>query len=151
MCIRDRSYVGEARVEGTDNAQALTDQLLEDAQDALTTSVSGGTFITTLQTEAAAVSGDVGAAFAAVTVDETATLSAIAESTASFVVTTPVPTPMPVGGGGGGGGGDSGGAMIIIIIVVVLVVVLGAAGAAFFVMNKGGGGVQVKPVHATSP
>ena len=55
--------------------------------DALTLAIDDGSFLTTLQAA--------DSAFAAVTVDETATYAAIAAATVVFVVTTPAPSPRP--------------------------------------------------------
>ena len=81
------SYTGIARIDGTDNGEQVSADLLEQSMDALTLAIDDGSFLTTLQAA--------DSAFAAVTVDETATYAAIAAATVVFVVTTPAPSPRP--------------------------------------------------------
>ena len=146
------SFDAIAVILGTANAAAKADLFLEDTTTLLSAAVSSGNLIAEIQTQAAAISADAGAAFASVDFDETATLALIEDATVSFTVTTPVPSPNPTraptvtpAAGGGGGGSDSGGGAVI-IIVVVLVVVLAAGGGAFFMMKKKGdaGGAKIQ-------
>ena len=81
------SYTGIARIDGTDNGEQVSAERLEQSMDALTLAIDDGSFLTTLQAA--------DSAFAAVTVDETATYAAIAAATVVFVVTTPAPSPRP--------------------------------------------------------
>ena len=81
------AYTGVARVDGTANAEAVSADLLAQSMDALGAAVTDGSFLTTLQAA--------DAAFAAVTVDETATQAAIAAAVVVFVVTTPAPSTAP--------------------------------------------------------
>ena len=81
------SYTGIARIDGTDNGEQVSADLLEQSMDALTLAIDDGSFLTTLQAA--------DSAFAAVTVDETATRAAIEAATHTFVVTTPGPTTPP--------------------------------------------------------
>ena len=78
------SYTGVRRIDGTETAEADSADLLQQSTEALKTAVDDGSFLTTLQAA--------DTAFAAVTVDETATYAAIAAATVVFVVTTPAPT-----------------------------------------------------------
>jgi len=81
------SYTGIARIDGTDNGEQVSAERLEQSMDALTLAIDDGSFLTTLQAA--------DSAFAAVTVDVTATYAAIAAATVVFVVTTPAPSPRP--------------------------------------------------------
>ena len=81
------SYTGIARIDGTDNGEQVSAELMEQSMDALTLAIDDGSFLTTLQAA--------DSAFAAVTVDEMATYAAIAAATVVFVVTTPAPTTSP--------------------------------------------------------
>ena len=81
------SYTGVRRVDGTETAEADSADLLQQSKEALKTAVDDGSFLSTLQAA--------DSAFAAVTVDETATYAAIAAATVVFVVTTPAPSPRP--------------------------------------------------------
>ena len=81
------SYTGIARIDGTDNGEQVSAELMEQSMDALTLAIDDGSFLTTLQAA--------DSAFAAVTVDVTATYAAIAAATVVFVVTTPAPSPRP--------------------------------------------------------
>ena len=148
------SYTGIARIDGTDNGEQVSADLLEQSMDALTLAIDDGSFLSTLQAA--------DSRFAAVTVDETATYAAIAAATVVFVVTTPAPSPRPTSrpspapfprptaatstgapsGAAGddsgtpdegaapapapasGGGGSDSGGGVLIIIIVVLVVVI---------------------------
>ena len=74
------SYTGIARIDGTDNGEQVSAERLEQSMDALTLAIDDGSFLTTLQAA--------DSAFAAVTVDVTATYAAIAAATVVFVVTT---------------------------------------------------------------
>ena len=78
------SYTGVRRIDGTETAEADSADLLQQSTEALKTAVDDGSFLSTLQAA--------DSAFAAVTVDETATYAAIAAATVVFVVTTPAPT-----------------------------------------------------------
>ena len=81
------SYTGIARIDGTDNGEQVSADLLEQSMDALTLAIDDGSFLTALQAA--------DSRFASVTVDETATYAAIAAATVVFVVTTPAPSPRP--------------------------------------------------------
>ena len=93
--LADVSYTGVARVDGTEDAEAVSTDLLEKAAAALTTAVDDGSFLTKLRTNAAERSPEAAAAFNAITVDETATRAHIGRATRVFVVTTPEPTAAP--------------------------------------------------------
>ncbi len=93
--LADVSYTGVARVDGTEDAEAVSTDLLEKAAAALTTAVDDGSFLTKLRTNAAERSPEAAAAFNAVTVDETATRAHIGRAKHVFVVTTPEPTTAP--------------------------------------------------------
>jgi len=93
--LADVSYTGVARVDGTEDAEAVSTDLLEKAAAALTTAVDDGSFLTKLRTNAAERSPEAAAAFNAVTVDETATRAHIGRARHVFVVTTPEPTAAP--------------------------------------------------------
>ena len=93
--LADVSYTGVARVDGTEDAEAVSTDLLEKAAAALTTAVDDGSFLTKLRTNAAERSPEAAAAFNAVTVDETATRAHIGRAKHVFVVTTPEPTAAP--------------------------------------------------------
>ena len=92
---RGRLYTGVARVDGTEDAEAVSTDLLEKAAAALTTAVDDGSFLTKLRTNAAERSPEAAAAFNAITVDETATRAHIGRASRVFVVTTPEPTAAP--------------------------------------------------------
>ena len=81
------SYTGIARIDGTDNGEQVSAERLEQSMDALTLAIDDGSFLTTLQAA--------DSAFAAVTVDETATYAAIADAALEVIVTTPGPTASP--------------------------------------------------------
>ena len=51
--LADVSYTGVARVDGTEDAEAVSTDLLEKAAAALTTAVDDGSFLTKLRTNAA--------------------------------------------------------------------------------------------------
>ena len=93
--LADVSYTGVARVDGTEDAEAVSTDLLEKAAAALTTAVDDGSFLTKLRTNAAERSPEAAAAFNAITVDETATRAHIGRASRVFVVTTPEPTAAP--------------------------------------------------------
>ena len=93
--LADVSYTGVARVDGTEDAEAVSTDLLEKAAAALTTAVDDGSFLTKLRTNAAERSPEAAAAFNAITVDETATRAHIGRARHVFVVTTPEPTAAP--------------------------------------------------------
>ena len=93
--LADVSYTGVARVDGTEDAEAVSTDLLEKAAAALTTAVDDGSFLTKLRTNAAERSPEAAAAFNAITVDETATRAHIGRARHVFVVTTPGPTAAP--------------------------------------------------------
>ena len=93
--LADVSYTGVARVDGTEDAEAVSTEVLEKAAAALTTAVDDGSFLTKLRTNAAERSPEAAAAFNAVTVDETATRAHIGRAKHVFVVTTPKPTAAP--------------------------------------------------------
>ena len=93
--LADVSYTGVARVDGTEDAEAISTDLLEKAAAALTTAVDDGSFLTKLRTNAAERSPEAAAAFNAITVDETATRAHIGRARHVFVVTTPEPTAAP--------------------------------------------------------
>ena len=93
--LADVSYTGVARVDGTEDAEAVSTEVLEKAAAALTTAVDDGSFLTKLRTNAAERSPEAAAAFNAVTVDETATRAHIGRAKHVFVVTTPEPTAAP--------------------------------------------------------
>ena len=63
------SYTGVTRVDGTDNAEQVSAELLEQSMDALTLAIDDGSFLTTLQAS--------DPAFSAVAVDVDATHAAI--------------------------------------------------------------------------
>ena len=141
------SYTGVARVDGTDNGEQVSAELLEQSMDALTLAIYDGSFLTTLQAA--------DSAFAAVVVDVAATQAAIEAASCTFVVMTPgpiaAPTPRPTprptpdgaigsaesstdatgGSGGGGGGGPNAAAMGGGVAAGALVLLL-AAGALYF-------------------
>ena len=135
------SYTGVTRVDGTDNAEQVSAELLEQSMDALTLAIDDGSFLTTLQAS--------DPAFSAVAVDVDATHAAIEAASYTFVVMTPrpvaAPTPMPDGAfdsaesstdatggsGGGGGGGPNAAAMGGGVAAGALVLLL-AAGALYF-------------------
>ena len=146
-----------ATVEGSTGAVTAGDDILADVTTALSTSVSDGSFSSTLTAEAAATGGDASTGFASAAIDVTASTTAISASTVAIVVDTPLPTPNPTAApsispaptlstpaGSKSSDDDDGGAVVIIIVVVVLVVVLAAGAGAFFMMKKGGG-AGVKP------
>ncbi|KAH8091882.1 hypothetical protein JL720_5454 [Aureococcus anophagefferens] len=146
-----------ASVEGSTGAVTAGDDILADVTTALSTSVSDGSFSSTLTAEAAATGGDASTGFASAAIDVTASTTAISASTVAIVVDTPLPTPNPTAApsispaptlstpaGSKSSDDDDGGAVVIIIVVVVLVVVLAAGAGAFFMMKKGGG-AGVKP------
>ena len=93
--LADVSYTGVARVDGTEDAEAVSTDLLEKAAAALTTAVDDGSFLTKLRTNAAERSPEAAAAFNAITLDETATRAHIGRASRVFVVTTPEPTAAP--------------------------------------------------------
>jgi len=93
--LADVSYTGVARVDGTEDAEAVSTEVLEKAAAALTTAVDDGSFLTKLRTNAAERSPEAAAAFNAITVDETATRAHIGRARHVFVVTTPEPTAAP--------------------------------------------------------
>ena len=76
------SYTGVARVDGTDNGEQVSAELLEQSMDAMTLAVYDGSFLATLQAS--------DPSFAAVTMDVEATQAAIEAASSTFVVTTPV-------------------------------------------------------------
>ncbi|KAH8093420.1 hypothetical protein JL720_4553 [Aureococcus anophagefferens] len=146
-----------ASVEGSTGAVTAGDDILSDVTTALSTSVSDGSFSSTLTAEAAATGGDASTGFASAAIDVSASTTAISASTVAIVVDTPLPTPNPTAApsispaptpatpvGSKSSDDDDGGAVVIIIVVVVLVVVLAAGAGAFFMMKKGGG-AGVKP------
>ena len=89
------SYTGVARIDGTVDAAAASEDLLAQSMEALTAAVADGSFLATLQTKAAEQSTEAAAAFAAVAVDVEATQAAITATTYEFVVTTPAPIAAP--------------------------------------------------------
>ena len=84
------SYTGVARVDGTDNAAAVSADVLEQSMDAMTLAVYDGSFLAALQ--------DSDSAFAAAAVNVDATQAAIEAATDTYVVTTPGPTAAPTPG-----------------------------------------------------
>ena len=87
------SYTGIARIDGTDNGEQVSAELMEQSMDALTLAIDDGSFLTTLQAA--------DTQFAAVIVDVAATQAAIADAALEVIVTTPgptaSPTPRPIG------------------------------------------------------
>ncbi|KAK7237216.1 hypothetical protein SO694_000970118 [Aureococcus anophagefferens] len=92
---RSTSTCTRPTVEGSTGAVTAGDDILSDVTTALTTSVSDGSFASTLTTEAAATGGDASTGFASAAVDVTASTTAIAASTVAITVDTPLPSPDP--------------------------------------------------------
>merc|ERR1712138_291832 len=146
------SYTGIARVDGTDNGEQVSAELLEQSMDALTLAIYDGSFLTTLQAA--------DSAFAAVVVDVAATQAAIEAASCTFVVTTPRPiaaptprpTPRPTPDGaigsaesssestssGGSGGGSDGGVIVAGGGAAAGAILLLAAAAFFFYRRSKG-------------
>ena len=78
------SYTGIARVDGTDNGEQVSAELLEQSMDALTLAIYDGSFLTTLQAA--------DSAFAAVVVDVAATQAAIEYAPKAIPASAATPT-----------------------------------------------------------
>ena len=131
---------------------AMADLFLEDTTTALSTAVSSGSLMNEINTQAAIISSGTVDNYFGADFDVAATLALIDEAEVSFIVTSPMPSPLPTRAptvtppAGGDDDEDDGGGAVIIIIVVVLVVVLAAGAGAFFMMKKGGdsGGAKIQ-------
>ena len=154
------SYTGIARIDGTDNGEQVSAELLEQSMDAMTLAVYDGSFLATLQAS--------DPSFAALTMDVEATQAAIEAASYTFVVMTPrpigAPTPMPtprptpdgaIGSAesssestssGGSGGGSDGGVIVAGGGAAAGAILLLAAAAFFFYRRGKGSAANKKPM-----